>query len=203
MHGLFLFNRLQSGEIQNTFLAKTFTEWYGLESGLTKNSTCLLEPNLQRFLNDEEFCLFDFDFNFSVNPITVGQRLQIKNIIYHSKDYKRVGERRCNYVIRFKGEKNVNFGIIRYFFNMSGSIFVALNELNVKENITANIKGRTSIELTNLKRSGFLNRFFVKTELLNNLIFIAPTDIMSKCVVRQLSDNEFLISEFDIENDYN
>jgi hypothetical protein len=54
-----------------------------------------------------------------------------------------------------------------------------------------------------LMKLNFLNRYFVKTKRSNNLLFIAPTEVMSKCVVRELSDGEFFVSEFDIDNDYN
>jgi len=54
-----------------------------------------------------------------------------------------------------------------------------------------------------LMKLNFLNRYFVKTKRSNNLLFIAQTEVMSKCVVRELSDGEFFVSEFDIDNDYN
>jgi hypothetical protein len=89
---------------------------FGFEKTLNKDSCNLLDPIFERNLNDEEFASFDFDFNYFINPITVGLRLKTKNIIYHSKDYTRVGRRRCNYAVQFKGSNTVNYGLINYFF---------------------------------------------------------------------------------------
>ncbi len=49
---------------------------------------------------------------------------------------------------------------------------------------------------------GFLNRIFVITKLSNNILFIAPTEIVSKCVGK-LAYGEFFVSEFNMDNDYN
>jgi hypothetical protein len=146
---------------------------------------------------------FDFDFNYFINPITVGLRLEVIYIVYHSEDYNRVGPRRCNYVVRFKGENLVNYGLIKYFFKVNGAFFVALNELEIIENITNKIKGRACEALMSLKNSGSLNRFFSVVQLKNRLIFISPMEILTKCVVSKESNGKFLISQFDLENDYN
>ena len=54
-----------------------------------------------------------------------------------------------------------------------------------------------------LKNSGSLNRFFSVVQLKNRLIFISPMEILTKCVVSKESNGKFLISQFDLENDYN
>jgi hypothetical protein len=162
-----------------------------------------LDPIFERNLNDEELASFDFDFNYFINPITVGLRLETKNIIYHSKDYTRVGKRRCNYAVQFKGSNTVNYGLINYFFVLNGSFFIALNELIIKENILDKIKGRACLALTNLKRNGVLNRFFSMAVIKERLIFISPSEIISKCIISKDSDGKYLISQFDLENDYN
>ena len=103
---------------------------------------------------------FDFDFNYFFNPITVSLRLATKNIIYHSNEYKRLGHRRCNYVVSFKGENPIHYGLIKYFLAINGALFVALNELEIEENIADKIKDCACKALSNLKRNGVLNRFF-------------------------------------------
>jgi hypothetical protein len=75
--------------------------------------------------------------------------------------------------------------------------------LVIKNNITDNLKGRTSESLTSLKRNGYLNRYFCETEVTKSLILIAPSEIICKCVVRELGNGRFLLSQFDIETDYN
>ena len=150
-----------------------------------------------------ELAAFDFDYNYMLNPITVGLRLEVKSIIYHSTDYNRVGFRRCNFVVRFKGENAVNYGLIKYFLIINGAILVALNELVIKGNILDKIKGRACVAFTNLKRSGVLSRFNSYSQVDEHLIFISPTEIISKCIISKDSNKRFLISQFDLENDYN
>ena len=55
----------------------------------TKDTINILTPISQRNLNDIEMEAFDFDFNYFINPITVGLRLEVKYIVYHSEDYNR------------------------------------------------------------------------------------------------------------------
>ncbi len=198
-----MFNQAQTNTIQNSYVASVLNDWFGFEMTSTKETINILTPISQRNLNDIEMEAFDFDFNYFINPITVGLRLEVKYIVYHSEDYNRVGPRRCNYVVRFKGERLVNYGLIKYFFKVNGAFFVALNELEILENITDKIKGRACGALMSLKNSGSLNRFFSVAQLKNRLIFISPLEILTKCVVSKESNGKFLISQFDLENDYN
>jgi hypothetical protein len=203
LNGVFLFNQYHSNEVKNTYVVTLFKSWFGFEMTGRQDSNIMMSPIFQRSLNDEEMATFEFDFSYFSNPITVGLRMESKNIIYHSKDYKRVGPRRCNYVVRFKGESLVNYGIIKYFLEINGAICLALNELLIIENLTDKIKGRACVALTNLKRSGALNRFFSVAKLNDRLIFISPSEILNKCVISQESNGFFKISQFDLENDYN
>ena len=200
---MFLFNQVQINSIQNIHVESVLKDWFGFNTNGKKNSINILAPYSQRNLNEEEMDAFDFDFNYSINPITVGLRLEYKNIIYQSNDYNRVGPRRCNYAIRFKGENPVNYGLIKYFLVINGAFLVALNELVIKENVLDKIKGRASVALTDLKRSGALNRFFSVAQLNNYLIFISPSEILTKCVICKVANGSYLISQFDLENDYN
>ncbi len=63
-------------------------------------------------------------------------------------------------IIRFQGDHLVNCGVIKYFFIVNGGIFVALNELIIKNNITERPKVRTSNILKELKKKGILNLYF-------------------------------------------
>ena len=150
-----------------------------------------------------EFFNFDFDFSFYSNPIIVGKRLQIKNSIFQSLDYNRVGKNRCNYAIRFKGDNLVNYGLIRYFLAVNGGIFIALNELVIKKNISDGFKGRSSNVLNELKKTGILNLYFCSVEISEKLIIIPENKVISKCILQDLKKGKFNISEFPVENAYN
>ena len=198
-------NQIESNNISDINVVSRLKTWFGLDSNRTINDTRLLSPVYQRNLIEEEmhFFNFDLDFNFFSNPITVGKRLQIKNTIYQSENYNRVGKNRCNYAIRFQGDNLVNYGVIKYFLIVNGGIFVALNELIIKNNIADGLKGRTSYILKELKKNGILNLYFSSVEISRNIIIISKDKIISKCIIRDLNDGKFNISEFPVENDYN
>ena len=88
--------------------------------------------------------------------------------------------RRCYFVVRFKGENSVNYGLIRYFLVINGAFLVALNELVIKGNILDKIKFRACVAFTNLKRISVLSRFFSYSQVNENLIFISTAEIISK-----------------------
>ena len=136
MNGVFLFNQYHSNEVKNTYVVTLFKSWFGFEMTGRQDSNIMMSPIFQKSLNHEEMATFEFDFSYFSNTITVGMRMESKNIIYHLKDYRRVGPRRCNYVVRFKGESLVNYGIIQYFLDIFGAICLALNELLIIETLT-------------------------------------------------------------------
>ena len=91
---------------------------------------------------------------------------------------------------------------LNIFFIVNGGIFVALNELIIKNNIADGLKGRTSYILKELKKNGILNLYFSSVEISRNIIIISK-DIISKYIIQDLNDGKFNISEFPVENDYN
>ncbi len=198
-------NQIETNEIFDSNVRLRLKKWFNLDGKRNSNKTRILNPKLQRKLVDKEmeFFNFDFDFNFFSNPIIVGKRLQIKNTTFQSFDYNRIGKNRCNYAIRFKGDNLVNYGIIRYFLAVNGSIFVALNELIIKKNISDGFKGRSSNVLNELKRTGILNLYFCSVEISEKIIFISENKVISKCIVQSLKNGKFNISEFPVENAYN
>ena len=180
-------------------------KWFNLDGKRNSNETRILNPRIQRAMIEKEmeFFNFDFDFSFYSNPIIVGKRLQIKNSIFQSLDYNRVGKNRCNYAIRFKGDNLVNYGLIRYFLAVNGGIFIALNELVIKKNISDGFKGRSSNVLNELKKTGILNLYFCSVEISEKLIIIPENKVISKCILQDLKKGKFNISEFPVENAYN
>ena len=44
---------------------------------------------------------------------------------------------------------------------------------------------------------------FSYTQINEHLIFISPAELLNKCIISKDSDGKFLISQFDLENDYN
>ena len=198
-------NQIDSNKINDINLASRLKKWFNLDNSKNLNETRLHNPLTQRNLIEEELQFFDydFDFNFFSNPVSVGKRLQIKKSIYHSEDYKRIGRNRCNFAIRFKGENTVNYGIIKYFLLVNGGIFIALNELLIKNNIANGLKGRSSIVLNELKRQGVLNLYYSSVVRSDKIIIISQDKVISKCIIQDFKNGKYNISEFPVENAYN
>ena len=125
--------------------------------------------------------------------------------IYHSAAYtpSRMSTRRCNYIVKYKGSSLVNYAYIKYFINIDSAIYVAVLELNIVSNITQNIKGRTSVIISDLKKRGFFNSYFFEVNFSNRFKLLRPEDKICKCLVYELDNGNFHLSEFEIESDYN
>ena len=111
--------------------------------------------------------------------------------------------RRCSYIVKYKGSSLVNYAYIKYFINIDSAIYVAVLELNIVSNITQNIKGRTSIIISDLKKRGIFHSYFFEVNFSNRFKLLRPEDIICKCLVYELDNGNFHLSEFEIESDYN
>ena len=81
MHGLFFWNQLDVHRIKSPYLLKLLDDWFSLKKSDKIPKTTLLGDVIERSLNDLEFGCFEFDYNYATNPVTVGHRLLIKNIV--------------------------------------------------------------------------------------------------------------------------
>ena len=148
MHQLFMINQLKTNQIESVSLSRRLSEWFNIESNQSNsNETCVLNPTFERLVSSIELENFEFDYNYLETPITIAQRLQIKNVIYQSQSYDRVGQRRCNYAIRFKGDLKVNFGLINYFLVINGMHFLAVYEHTYEPDFFQVFKCVSSIKL--------------------------------------------------------
>ena len=85
----------------------------------------LLDPYNKRLNNfeKEQISNFDFDFNFYQNPVKVSKILSVNNVICHSKEYNRVGKKRCDYAIKYIGKNDLfEFGMIKYFIKINDKV---------------------------------------------------------------------------------
>ena len=64
-----------------TYLLSLLKEWFSLTFDTDVKEPSILGSLVERSLNDLEFGCFEFDSNYVSNPITVGNRLAIKNIV--------------------------------------------------------------------------------------------------------------------------
>ena len=93
----------------------------------------------------EKISTFDLDFNFFQNPVQVSKRLRVAHSTYHSQEYNRVGEKRCNYAVKYLGKNDMfEFGMIKYFLKIDNIVLVAVSQFKIVGNIIDKICGRTS-----------------------------------------------------------
>ena len=125
--------------------------------------------------------------------------------IYHSAAYKpnRMSTRRWNYIVKYKGVSSANFAYIKYFLNIDSSLYVAFIDLKIVSNLTQYIHGRPSTVISDLKRIGFFHSYFFEVNFTDRFLLIRPQDIICKCLVHQLENGNFQLSEFELESDYN
>jgi hypothetical protein len=97
----------------------------------------------------------------------------------------------------------VCYGLIQNFLCINGTFYVALKKLTIKKNICDCIKGRTSDALLSLKRQGILDLFYAEAKISDRIILIKYTQLVSKCIIKDLGNGNYLISEFLVDNDYN
>jgi hypothetical protein len=136
--------------------------------------------------------------------VQVSKRLKVPHSTYHSQEYNRVGEKRCNYAVKYL-EKNdmFEFGMIKYFLKIDNIVLVAVIQFKIVGNIIDNISGRTSIAL-GIKNSGVFKQFYSDIkEIKDKMSFIETSKLLSKCKVSKTSVfNKYLISKFIIENEH-
>ena len=76
MTGIFLFNYLHSGKISDKIVADVLFYWFKIDSKQSQITASRLDPLDECFLDelDINFRSFNFDFNYTSNPITMGKR---------------------------------------------------------------------------------------------------------------------------------
>ena len=195
----FLFNQFSKKKISDSYVFQWISSQFSLNQ-ISGNKTNLLEPK-QRLMSEIESSFnlhlnFDIDFNSYTNPIFSSRRIKLGGRIFHCKDYDRVGPKKCNFIISFKQNNSIQYGIIDYFLKVSSEIFVALNELKVVGNLYENIGARTSVEITNLRNNGAFNRFFCYCQKTDKFSIIHSRFIITKCIVFKQDALNYCISEY-------
>ena len=195
----FLFNQISQKNISDSFVLKWISSQFSLNQ-FNGSKIILLEPK-QRLMSQLESSFnlqlnFNLDFNCYTNLIFSSHRLKIGSRIYHSQDYDKVGPKKCNFIISFKKNNSIHYGIINYFLKVTSEIFVALNELKIVGNLYENIGARTSVEITKLRNNGAFNRFFCYCQKTDTFTIIHSRFILTKCIVFKHDALNYCISEY-------
>ena len=175
-------------------------KWFNIHKSGVEPNEYIISSQL-RIMNEKEKSFFEFDANYLENPITIGNRLKIKNKIYESTLYKRIGKKYCNFAISYKNENLTNFGKILYFLKINENIYVAINDFKIINYSLGGIQGRLSNEMQSLKNSGIFNNLFFEVEIINETIFIRSDQIKSFCFLSK-TYNTYFISEYINEHEH-
>jgi hypothetical protein len=105
---MFLINRIKLKK-RDKFLVQQLKMWFNIAPNEYISSPTLLDPYSKKLKTSEieKISTFDLDFNFFQNPEQVSKRLRVTHSTYHSQEYKRVGEKRCNYDVKYLGKNDV------------------------------------------------------------------------------------------------
>ena len=141
---------------------------------------------------------------FEQDLVQVSKRLSVAHVTYHSQDYTRVCNKRCNYAVKYKGNNDLFEFDMKKNLKINSRVLVAVAEFKKIGNIINQIGGRTSNALIGIKNSGVLNQFYSDIkETKDGIIFIEPSKLLSKCILSNTStSNKYLASELIIENEH-
>lgn len=151
------------------------------EKRVTKE-TCLLEPKQSRLIN--EFELSEFN-NISPNQkIYTSHRINYDSSIYHSSDYKKVGDKKCSFIVSYESQNNIKFGEIKYFLQIDNYYYVALSPMSKQsDSILKDVKIRLPDAIQKLKNEGLFDNIFFICEKTNEIFFMNIESIKNKCII--------------------
>ena len=184
-----LCNNVRSSYIQDPDILDWINKVFKLPN-LSSGKISVLRPMQERKLNSFEINFdFGFDFDYSSSLVIQSKRMKIRNSIYHSKDYNRVGPKTANYIISFHSNNLICYGIIYYFLKISTNIFIAVKELKKTSNLFDNLGARTSMEIIRIRNTGIFNQYYCNCIELDTLIFIHSSQVINKCLAKRNNDN--------------
>jgi hypothetical protein len=204
---MFLINRIKLETVKDKALLQVLKKWFNIAPNEYNSNSTLLDPYSKKLnnLEIEKISTLDLDFNFYQNPVQMSKRLRVDHVTYHSQDYSRVCNKRCNYAVKYRADNDLfEFGMIKYFLKINGRVLIALTQFKIVGNIINKIGGRTSNALIGIKNSGVFNQFYSDIkEIKDSLIIIDATKLISKCIFSTTTiSKKYLISKFIIENEH-
>ena len=138
---------------------------------------------------------FDFDFNFFSN-VSVSTRLSFNQSIYISKNYNLLGKKSSDFVIKYSDGSSFSFGFVYYFLKFENTFKILLSELQLLNFILSNIRGLMPRALQRLKNMGYFRDYFFHVRRAERLFLIDASQILSKCIVFNIDQENYIVSEF-------
>ena len=170
----------------------------------------IISPS-SRFLTEQEKsqlreCL-DAENIFSYNldaEFLSGSRLQVKNEVYHSKEYRSM-VKTCSFLVKYTEEKSYFYAFICFYIKLNDQIFACVEMINTESNkFTYNIEGRCSNLVQSMKNKGVFEENFKIGFCLDTHKFINCKNIICKSIYINIPDEEdfFYIIDFINENEH-
>ena len=138
---------------------------------------------------------FDFDFTYFSN-FSVSTRLSFNHSIYASKNYNLLGKKSSEFVIKYSSDDSFSFGYVHYFLKFENTFKLVISELQMINFILSNIRGLMPRALQRLKNMGYFRDYFFHVKRAERLFLIDATQILSKCIIFNIDDDNFIVSEF-------
>ena len=170
----------------------------------------ILSPSL-RFLTEQEKsqlkeCL-DAENVFSYNleaELISGFRLQIKNEVYHSKEYRSMAKT-CGFLVKYTEENSYFYAFICFYIQLNDQIFAYVEMINTKANkFTYNIEWRWSNLVQSIRNEGVFEENFKIGFCQDTHKFINCKNIICKSIYLKIPDEEdfFYVIDFINENEH-
>lgn len=182
----------------NSFI-RDFLQELEIQESFTLEKIALLGPVIKRKLNEEELELFEIDsFNEEIN---ISQRLKLNNIVYHSRQYNKVGKNKASYYVKYKINESEFFGELNYFIQIENFFYAALFPYQIiSKNIFQSVKPPSYLNL--MKREGFFDNVIYTCKKTDNLIIINSESIIGKCIIFENDDTNYLFCEYSNEKEH-
>lgn len=155
----------------------------------------LLSPLEKRKLNKKELELFEIE-SFD-QEITISHRLKINGIVYHSKHYTKVGNKKSSFYVKYKIDKQEFFGELSYFVQIENFFYAALYPYRIESNCFIDtVKIRLPNNLNLLKTEGVFDNVFYNCKKTNDLVIINSDSLIGKCIIYENDEKNLVFSEY-------
>lgn len=95
------------------------------------NVNDLLPPFTKKYFEQKELDILSSKFKISVNDAIFSERVNIENIVYHSKNYRRKKSSN-SYTICYGENFDFKYAELKEFFELSESVYAVINPFQVR-----------------------------------------------------------------------
>ena len=193
-------DRLNENEFENEELLGFIRNRLEIKDYASKEIICLLGTVNKKKLSSNEKIFLENKFQIMDEYGFYGDRLSIKNKVYHSKNYSRKGKSN-SYSVSYLEKNKKNYCDIEYFFEIEGKFYAKVTKHEIFDEIKQflpNSHGYFYDRVINV-----FQKYFKIIDNSNNFDFINCENILNRCIITNNNNNLKFITElaYEFEHD--